>query len=98
MAEGLVKIAAEAGASPIKCPHCRRKINNDKALWRFFELILERIRSGEEVVIKNFGSFRPLHVEKRKLPKGFGKKKSEKRLVVGFRNSRNAKAFLNEGV
>lgn len=48
--------AKKSGLNPIACK-CGRKINTLAALMKFFDVIIDLCRAGEEVRVKNFGIF-----------------------------------------
>ena len=92
----IVNIAKEVGLHPVTCSHCGKATNTDSAIDAFFLAILEHIRNGEEVHVKNFGVFRPQMLKGRILSSPLvnvdGFKDS---MVLRFRQSLKAKDVLN---
>lgn len=68
----LPELAREAGLDPLRCPHCGRRTHTIDAVDLLFETILHRIRRGETVHIRGFGSFRTAHRVGRGLAKDVG--------------------------
>lgn len=96
---GLADIAKEAGLNPVVDPNTGKKIWTNEVLERFFELILERVASGERVHIKNFGSFSMKLYRGRTLNSPLmedGEVTFGDRQTLRFSQSQKAKAKLNE--
>ncbi len=105
---GIAKVARDAGLNPVTCPHCGLRIRTGAALFEgLFRAILERVRAGEEVMVKRFGVFRRAVTRGRVHAPGTtrvmgskvydaGGKRSEDVARVAFRQSRSAKAIINK--
>jgi nucleoid DNA-binding protein len=90
-------VAREAGLNPVTCAHCGKATATDFALETFFRKILEHVKAGEAVHIKNFGVFRQQKLKGRKLKTPLVEvTEFEDSIVIRFKQSANAKAFLNE--
>ena len=95
------RVAKEAGLNPVVCSHCGRKVKTDALIDNLWAKVLERLKGGESVSIKNFGSFMARMMKPRKLTEsqaefsgveGFGA-----RNVLRFKQSGAARAYLNQG-
>jgi nucleoid DNA-binding protein len=92
----IINVAKEVGLHPVTCSHCGKATDTDNALDAFFRAILEHVRVGEEVHVKNFGVFRQQILKGRKLNtplvdvEEFGDS-----IVIRFKQSANAKQVLN---
>ena len=94
---GMNEVAKESGVNPVECSHCGRKTYTDRVLSRFFQVILDRVAKGETVHIKNFGTFEAKELKGRKYKKPLNNRTDgfEDQLVLRFRQSLNAKNYLN---
>lgn len=87
----LPDIAREVGLDPLVCGTCGQQIRTTRILRDLFNLILARLRAGEPVKIRGFGTFRPaLHI-----PRGFARHLKSAGRVVRFSLTRSAKHTLN---
>ena len=95
------RIAKEAGLNPVICPHCGRKVKTDALIDNLWAKVVERLKDGESVSIKNFGSFIARLMKPRKFAgpqvefsgvEGFGA-----RTVLRFKQSGAVRAHLNHG-
>jgi nucleoid DNA-binding protein len=57
----LPELARAAGLDPVLCPHCGRRVQTLDAVDLMFSAILHKIRGGETVSIRQFGSFCLVH-------------------------------------
>lgn len=86
----LPEIAREAGLDPLVCPYCHRKVGVIEAVDLLFRVILERVKRGEAVQIRGFGTFkRRWHI-----PRGITKAAGG-RHVLTFNAVQTAKEYLN---
>lgn len=85
----LPELTREAGLDPVLCPHCGRRVQTIDAVDLLFRLVLGRIRKGETVSIRRFGSFRAVKRTGRGIAKDHGDY-----LVIRFRATRQAKEVL----
>ena len=94
-------IAKDAGLNPVICTHCGRKVKTDALIDNLWAKVMERLKGGEAVSIKRFGSFIARKMKPRKFTEpqaefsgveGFGA-----RNVLRFTQSGAARAYLNEG-
>lgn len=95
---GLTDVAKEAGAHPIRCPHCGAHFKIHKVLEMLFTAIQKMVRDGETVSIRNFGTFRLRTVFGRVMKNPFNEHKSitfPDRKVLCFHQSVATKAFMN---
>lgn len=95
---GLKDIAKAAGADPIRCPHCGQHFRIVEVLEMLFLCIMQRVRDGEKVTIRNFGVFSKRIVPSRVLKNPFagGKEVSfPDRMVMSFRQAAETKRFMN---
>jgi nucleoid DNA-binding protein len=95
---GLTDVAREAGAHPIRCPHCGTHFKIHKVLEMMFIAILKMVRGGEKVSVRNFGTFSLRHLPGRTMQNPFNEHKPVKfgdRKVLTFRQSVATKAFMN---
>lgn len=91
------EVAREAGLNPVTCAHCGKATSTDFALETFFRKILEHVKAGEDVHIKNFGVFRQQRLKGRKLKTPLVEvTEFEDSIVIRFKQSANAKTFLND--
>ena len=83
-------VAREAGLHPLVCPHCGKKVRTIKAIDLMFRVIVNRLRLGDVVKIRFFGSF------ERRLHKARGiTKAAGDRYYIGFDPVPNAKKAVN---
>lgn len=95
------RMAKEAGLNPVICTHCGRKVRTDALISNLWAKITERLKAGETVYMKGFGSFAARLMRPRKFTKpqaefsgveGFGA-----RYVLRFTQSAAMRAKLNDG-
>lgn len=87
----LPDIAREVGLDPLVCGACGQQVRTTRVLRDLFDLILARLRAGETVKVRGFGTFRPaVHT-----PRGFARHIESARRVVRFSLTRSAKHVLN---
>lgn len=88
----LPELARAAGLDPMLCPHCGRRVATLDAVDLLFRRILERVRRGETVTIRRFGSFRAV----RRHGRGLGEDAGEY-TVIRFRAAASAKEVVRNG-
>jgi nucleoid DNA-binding protein len=95
---GLLQVAKAAGANPIRCPHCGQQFTITKVLEMIFICIMQEVREGGKVSIRNFGTFslRVLHSRTLRNPFAGGREVTfPDRKVMSFRQSAETKRFMN---
>lgn len=85
----LPELARAVGLDPVLCPHCGRRVHTLDAIDLLFRTILERVRKGEAVTIRRFGTFRAA----RRVGRGIGKDVGDY-VVIRFRASPRAKEVI----
>lgn len=88
----LPELAREVGLDPLVCPHCARRVSTTEALDLLFETVLDRVRRGEVVHIRHFGSFRAVTRSARGLAKDAGDYQ-----VIRFNAAGRAKRVIRGG-
>jgi nucleoid DNA-binding protein len=79
-----------------KCPRCSSALDLQEVGQELFKRILEHVKAGERVQISGFGTFTAKPMKEREIF-GFGETKTmEARLVLRFKASEQAKAFIND--
>jgi len=88
----LPEVAREAGLDPMLCPFCLRRVQTTDAVDLLFQSILQRIRRGETVHIRGFGSFRTM----RRAGRGLAKEAGDY-TVIRFIAAPKAKRIVRDG-
>lgn len=85
----LPELARTVGLDPLLCPHCGRRVQTIDAVDLLFRVILDKVRKGETVTIRRFGTFRAA----RRVGRGLGKDAGDY-LVIRFRAAPRAKEVI----
>lgn len=85
----LPELTRAVGLDPMLCPHCERRVQTTDAIDLLFRTILVKLRKGETVSIRRFGSFRAV----RRIGRGVGKDVGEY-TVIRFRAAGKAKEVI----
>lgn len=94
---GFIDVAKEVGLSPVVTPDGEKVSTNDsfEQLWL---AILDKLKTGESVAIRGFGTFNAKLLKGRKLQSPLlagGVGEFSDRLVIRFHASPQAKAYIN---
>jgi nucleoid DNA-binding protein len=94
-------IAKDAGLNPVVCTHCGRKVRTDALIDNLWAKLKQRLKEGDSVSIKHFGSFVVKLLKPRKFNEAqreaLGVEGFDARNVIRFQQSRDMPEFLNQG-
>lgn len=102
---GFYDIAKEVGLYPVEVEKGEdgkvpRKISTDAAFDELWDRVIERLKGGEKVAVRGFGTFQAKLLKGRTLSSPLlegGTGSFDDRLVIRFHASTQAKAKINEG-
>lgn len=98
---GFMDAASEAGLAPVACRECGAKVATQDAFKRLFHVIMDRLKAGETVQIKGFGTFRAKLLKGRtmssKLVDG-GETSFGDKLLIKFQSAPQAKQYMSAGL
>lgn len=95
---GLMDAAAEAGLAPVACRECGAKVATNDAFQRLFQIIMDRLKTGETVQVKGFGTFRAKLLKGRTMSSPLvegGQTSFGDKLLIKFHSAPVAKKYMS---